>query len=157
MNGEQFHWRTKILHYEHLDLNLKPGWAVLIAHAPFLPMLMDIITISYLLAAPPFGKCCVEERGLREPLPPSVVLISSPFFFSISVCSCFQGWRSVKCQPFWMYAALLCSFISIHKLFATVHISVHSPIVLPPPFHSAGEMNLHLVSIMQSRVMQNSA
>lgn len=83
-----------------LVLNLKSGWAILLAYALFLHMLKNIIAFSFPLAALLSGKCCVEERGLREPLPPSVVLISSPFFFSISVRSCFQGWRSVKCHPF---------------------------------------------------------
>lgn len=107
------------------DSNLKLGCKT--SHAAHLLMLSHTIAISILPAANLSCKLGLEERGLREAYPPSVILISSPFFFSISVCHCFQGWRSGKCQPSWMYAVLLCAFISIRTLFTSIHISEHSP------------------------------
>lgn len=69
-----------------------------------------------------------------------VILISTHFFLFISVCCCFQGWRSRKCQPLWMCtvlprASLECVHYSI--LFVSLarfpsFLAVITPSLLPP-------------------------
>lgn len=81
LEEELFHWSTKILHYSHLypwtwsQVEFSAHTCTTSLHAVG-HCRCQLPTSSSTIRQVPCG-----EPGLREPLLPSVVLISSPFFF----------------------------------------------------------------------------
>lgn len=79
------------------------------------------------------GVCCSFDTWPKGAISLGVILISTLFFLFISVGCCFQGWRSRKCQPLWMWTVLLCA--SLECTYSLLLISL--PLfLLPHRYHS---------------------
>lgn len=96
------------------------------------------------------GVCCRFGTRPMGAISLGVILISTLFFLFISVCCCFQGWRSRKCQPLWMWTVFLCASLECTYsllLISPPLFSTFSPLSLHLfSLHSVAEMNMHLIS-----------
>lgn len=101
------------------------------------------------------GVCCRFDTWPKGAISLSVILISTLFFLFISVGCCFQGWRSRKCQPLWMWTVLLCA--SLECTYSLLLISLplfptSSPLSLHlSSLHSVAEMNMHLITVIPKK------